>query len=321
MQLALRDKEEMLVEKALERIRRAQMLGKKNVKLTQPELDALERKRQKDQVTKDHASRRSSKSNLREDDRRRSSGQPGIMVKDRRPAKRKSKGYFSAYDGESSSSSRRATPPGVLVPGTGVVGFSPLSQYPPAQDRSSPSGSRSASSHNQLQPVSPISRGSKKRLSSGPEPSAPQPSRSPNMSRRLPDDADWIPRPRSSSSISGKSHPYDPYQYQTYSPPPSQVPPQYSHYGQGRRIVSNPQPTVQYPSIRGDAQSRSSEPSSMRREHSGQGTPEYSDSAGESISDDEDDGVQVNVVPYGQGYSISTRPESTARERPRRGGR
>jgi len=59
----------------------------------------------------------------------------------------------------------------------------------------------------------------------------------------------------------------------------------------------------------------------MRREHSGQGTPEYSDSAGESISDDEDDGVQVNVVPYGQGYSISTRPESTARERPRRGGR
>jgi PRA1 family protein 1 len=45
MQLAMRDKEEMLVEKALERIRRAQMLGKKNVRLSQEELDALERRR------------------------------------------------------------------------------------------------------------------------------------------------------------------------------------------------------------------------------------------------------------------------------------
>ncbi|CAI7639084.1 unnamed protein product [Penicillium pancosmium] len=41
VQLAMRDKEDQLVETALERIRRAQMLGKKN-----PELDALERKRQ-----------------------------------------------------------------------------------------------------------------------------------------------------------------------------------------------------------------------------------------------------------------------------------
>lgn len=46
VQLAMRDKEDQLVEKALERIRRAQMLGKKNVRLSQRELDALERKRQ-----------------------------------------------------------------------------------------------------------------------------------------------------------------------------------------------------------------------------------------------------------------------------------
>ncbi|KAL1987641.1 hypothetical protein VTN96DRAFT_2882 [Rasamsonia emersonii] len=45
VQLAMRDKEEWLVERALERIRRAQMLGKKNVRLSQRELDALERKR------------------------------------------------------------------------------------------------------------------------------------------------------------------------------------------------------------------------------------------------------------------------------------
>jgi hypothetical protein len=49
MQLALRDKEDYLVQTALERIRRAQMLGKRNVRLSQDEmnaLDAFERKRQ-----------------------------------------------------------------------------------------------------------------------------------------------------------------------------------------------------------------------------------------------------------------------------------
>jgi hypothetical protein len=46
VQLAMRDKEDQLVDKALERIRRAQMLGKKNVRLSKRELDALERKRQ-----------------------------------------------------------------------------------------------------------------------------------------------------------------------------------------------------------------------------------------------------------------------------------
>ena len=301
MQVALRDKEEMLVQKALERIRRAQLLGKKNVKLTQPELDALERKRQKDRVMRDQVSRKNSRSNLKGDDRRRSSGQSGATLKERKPIKRRSKGNFSAYDGESSSSSRRATPPGVLVPGAGVVGFSPLGQYPPVQSGSS---------------ASP--RGSKKRISSGSDIPALPPPRSSNASRRLPDDADWMPRPRSTSSVSGQTHIYDPYLYQTYSPPLHQVSPQYSHYNQGRRVVSSPQPDVQYPRVRGDVSNRPSESSFLRREHSGLETPEESESPGESSDDDEGDGVQVNVIPYGQGY---TRPESTARDRPRRGGR
>lgn len=46
MQLAMRDKEDQLVDTALERIRRAQVLGKKNVRLSKRELEALERKRQ-----------------------------------------------------------------------------------------------------------------------------------------------------------------------------------------------------------------------------------------------------------------------------------
>ncbi|KAJ5162878.1 uncharacterized protein N7500_004708 [Penicillium coprophilum] len=46
IQLAMRDKEDQLVDTALERIRRAQLLGRKNVRLSKQELDALERKRQ-----------------------------------------------------------------------------------------------------------------------------------------------------------------------------------------------------------------------------------------------------------------------------------
>ncbi|KAF7181698.1 hypothetical protein CNMCM7691_000995 [Aspergillus felis] len=45
VQLAMKDDEEWLVDKALERIRRAQILGQNNVRLSQRELDALERKR------------------------------------------------------------------------------------------------------------------------------------------------------------------------------------------------------------------------------------------------------------------------------------
>jgi hypothetical protein len=59
VQLAMRDKEDQLVEKALERIRRAQMLGKKNVRLSRRELDALERKRQKTDNENSSSSRRS----------------------------------------------------------------------------------------------------------------------------------------------------------------------------------------------------------------------------------------------------------------------
>ena len=60
---------------------------------------------------------------------------------------------------------------------------------------------------------------------------------------------------------------------------------------------------------------RSSESSSLRREHSRQSTPERSDQEeGSASDDDEGDGVQVDVVPYSQGYGVSVRSEG-ARER------
>ncbi|KAI1906454.1 Prenylated Rab acceptor 1 [Ophidiomyces ophidiicola] len=45
MELAMRDREEELVERALDRIRRAQVLGKRKVRLSSRELEALERRR------------------------------------------------------------------------------------------------------------------------------------------------------------------------------------------------------------------------------------------------------------------------------------
>ncbi|CAF9915787.1 hypothetical protein IMSHALPRED_002700 [Imshaugia aleurites] len=316
-QIALRDKEELLVQRALERIRRAQMLGRTNVKLTQLEIDALERKRRKDE-----AESAGEKPEIRTDHRRRSSGQSRDASREQKSSKRKTKDYFPAYDGESSSTSRRAMPPGFFVPGpAGVPAYSPLGYYPPSaalQGGSSRSGSRSASSHSLARASPPLPRTHKQRYSSVPDPQPLPAPRSPQSSRRLPDDPNWMPRPRSSSSVS--SQPYSPDQYQAYSPP---LPPIPHHYSQGRRVVSSPQPDVQvqYPRIRGEPQTRSSESSSLRREQSRQSTPERSESEeGSASDDDEDDGVQVDVVPYSQGYGVSVRPEG-ARERQRRGQR
>ena len=321
MQLALRDKEELLVQKALQRIRRAQMLGKTNVKLTQPELDALQRKGRKDKTLEQQVAGKSSSSYWGATERRRGSGQSSNTSKDQTSAKRKSKRHLSGYEGESSSGSRRAAPPGILTPSsTGVPAFSPLGYYPPStipQGRSPGSSSRSASSHSLARDTPPIPRPGKQRYSSGPDaPQASHKPRSPLSSRSLPDDPNWTPRSRSSSSAT-QAYPADPYSYQVYSPPMPQMP---AHYTQSRRIVSSPQPDAHYPRIRGEPQARSSESSLQRREQSTRITPDASDSDDGTDSDDDgDDGVQVNVGSYSSGYVVSDRPESSAKERQRRG--
>ncbi|KAL8918495.1 MAG: hypothetical protein Q9208_007302 [Pyrenodesmia sp. 3 TL-2023] len=82
MQVALRNKEDLLVQQALERIRRAQVLGKRNVKLTQPEIDALERKRRQDEARRTRVGSGSTQL-----DKRRSSGQLQLVGKDSKPGR------------------------------------------------------------------------------------------------------------------------------------------------------------------------------------------------------------------------------------------
>lgn len=61
----------------------------------------------------------------------------------------------------------------------------------------------------------------------------------------------------------------------------------------------------------------------MHREHSGHAEDEYMKNNDDTEDEDNDDdyGVQVDVVPYGQGYGINVRSEDSPSIRPRRGER
>ncbi|KAL8842458.1 MAG: hypothetical protein Q9176_002610 [Flavoplaca citrina] len=109
MQLTLRNKEDLLVQQALGRIQRAQMLGKRNVKLSKPEVEALERKRRHDEAQSTQV-----KAVSRQADRRRSSGQLKSAAKDSKPGKRRSAGIGSAFERTYASDGRAATPPGIM---------------------------------------------------------------------------------------------------------------------------------------------------------------------------------------------------------------
>ena len=322
MQLALRDKEELLVQKALERIRRAQILGKTNVKLSQPELDALERKRRKDQSI-----RKRSGSNLRVADKRRSSGTSTPSSKEQVYGKKSRQSLLPHHDQVTPSSHNSApTPPGLLYAGHNGPSYAPLGYYPSAGPFRQAVGPESHIPNSpQIQQIKtgsvqqPKVQDQRKRNSSG-SPAiqqAPLPVKS-DRPRRLPDDPGWSPRSRSASSH--QTYSVDPFQYQQYSPLPPQMPPQYS---QNRRIVSSP-PDVQYPHVQYSSVRRtgvptlqqpaaaSSEPSLLPREQSSphQAVDMESDDDSE---DSEDYGVQVNVVPYYDVRAESDRPANRQR--------
>ncbi|KAI4286261.1 MAG: hypothetical protein L6R38_000027 [Xanthoria sp. 2 TBL-2021] len=318
MQLALRNKADLLLQQALGRIQRAQMLGKHNVKLSKPEIEALERKRRQDesQTTQD-------KPGSRQADRRRSSSQLNSSAKESIPGKRRSAGMGSNFERTYASDGRAATPPGIMVPGPDgrpihtPIGYHPLASNQAPGSRGSRSGSRSGSSASLQQSTPPLP--SSQYWSPQPRyPSEfqhtppPPPARNSPSLRRLPDDPQWNPRPRSASS--NQPYPGDLQYYQQYSPPP--VP----NSSQGRRIVSVPA-EIQHPSLRrpmamSSAHIGSSEPTLQRRAHSG-GQYNHRVDAEESDDDDENYGVQVDVSPYPYGYEVRRGHEQARPRQPR----
>ncbi|KAL9634390.1 MAG: hypothetical protein Q9204_003024 [Flavoplaca sp. TL-2023a] len=318
MQLALRNKEDLLVQQALGRIQRAQMLGKRNVKLSKPEVEALERKRRYDEAQSTQV-----KAVSRQANQRRSSGQLKSAAKDSKPGKRRSAGIGSAFERTYASDGRAATPPGIMVPGPdGRPIHTPIGYYAPASSqapgsRGSRSGSRSGSSTS-LQQTTPLLPQSQYWSPQPRYPSefehalrSPAARYSPSL-RRLPDDPQWNPRPRSASS--NQSYPGDPQNYQQHSP--SQV----SSPNQGRRIVSVPaemqHSSHRRPMVMPSAHAGTSEPTLQRRAHSGR-QYNYRDNPEESDDDDEGYGVPVNVSPYPYGYEDRRGPEQARPMQPR----
>ncbi|KAI9839652.1 MAG: hypothetical protein M1819_002278 [Sarea resinae] len=235
VQLALRDirdKEEILVERALQRIRRAQLKGESNVTLTRSELDALERKRMQ---TRDPAMPQGKKGGPRSA----SSGQPSRRaVSDRqyRPPQetmRPRAGTTTAYPDTSSAYASGTVPPGFAAPlrgdeaayvARGYGGHSASLPPSPTLRSSFPHSPPSPRRQRQYQ---------ESRYYSVPETLQPSSRPQSSSSRTLPDDPNWIPRSRSASSTPAV-HPIDALAYQTHQP---------------SRGFSGP-PEVQYSSVR-----------------------------------------------------------------------
>lgn len=218
-QLAQREKEEELAERALRRIRRAKLRGESKVDLSREELDALERRESRQALVH--------------------SGQPrpppvAIPADPSLNRKRSSRqGIFSRAPAPRLKSDKR-----ISIPVTQGRAGSP--QTSPGSRRSSPKTSRSSS--RQAAATTSTSYDPHQNLQHSFRTSSSSSSlrrRDASPARSLPDDPDWVlptGRLRSSSSAQLRS---DPFAYQT-APVPS-----------GRRNVSGPASAgVAYSSVR-----------------------------------------------------------------------
>ena len=284
LQMALRDKEEALVQSALARIRRAQEKGKSQVKLNPEELEALERRRQRMQAA---AIREKGSGSGSGGERKRRSERLISVPIDEVPGRKKGKSKWAEdFDPRAPGS---GAPPGVLVRGADGV-YAPVGYYPPqsSSSRNSPTRPRSSTSlaYQQGQPRH------------YPDGTRPTSSSCSGSRRPLPDEEDWVPNSRR-SSLSSQPHGQDPFSYQVDNGHPPPIPQQYI---QTRRIVSGP-PEIMYSSLPRNPPSFSSssrdprhEPS--RRKSSQRDSPESiatSSDEEEDESDDLNNGVQVFV--------------------------
>jgi hypothetical protein len=298
LQVALRDKEEALVQSALARIRRAQEKGKREVKLNPEEIEALEKRRKRMQSAATSKERKGSGSSSGSERRRSDRDLVTVPIGPAEPKSRKrskAKRPEELYQPQPA-----AAPPGLLVQGADGVTYAPLGYYPSQAGRSrdSPTRPRSATS-SQLRGTPPpqfvayqpqTSRG----FSDG---NRPLSSSSTSSRRPLPDEEGWIPAHSRRSSVSSQTHSVDPFEYQISSEQPPPIPQQYIQAG-GRRNVSGP-PEVVYSSVRRSppvggylaTRGPASDPTLRRRSS----RRDESSSEGEDDSDDLGNGVQVFV--------------------------
>ncbi len=322
MQIMLREKEDLLVERALERIRRARMLGKTNVKLSQAEVDALERaeriQKQPDPSRKSKGKNVASTRPRAEERRRSKSDKPSTSTPPLKATDPRRKAKSSALE--------EPRPSYPTIPGpdygqsSGAMVYAPPAYYagPVQRPKSSgsKSGSRTASSQSlrQLQqhtpPVPqyqhPYHAG---RYFSNPDPAyAARPSSNSSL-RSDPLDPNWEPRARSTSNL--VPYPVDQPHYPLYQPPPPQFDPRDPRFavGPGPRIASGPPdmyPVPQMPAYR--------HPQDEMFLYS-PNTPvdETMTSEEDEEGGDDDQGVEIDVVERSGGsYGVQTRSSAAA---------
>ena len=343
------EKEEALIQTALERIARARSKGKTNVNLSQEEMEALERRRgqqpeppaplasppatpAKPAAKGKVGSRSNSSTNLASQKTRTKRGSTGLFGGSSSPAKSNSKAKVNRKP-----SAEQAIPyptgqgpPGIMVPGpNGRPVYAPIEYYgPPSPELvraqsggsrpNSKPGSRSASKHRRRESTPPDRAEAYAQYP--PRYYPPPPGMRPESSgsnRSLPDDIDWYPPPPRNRSASNAQYIGYPGDYDTAPPMPA---------AQGRRNITGP-PDVRYSSLRrvppssplahrpSPAHASHSDPSVTRRQGSGL-SQEVDGSSSSSSSSSEDQGVQVEIVPEGgsgNGYTIN---RSLAQEPP-----
>jgi PRA1 family protein 1 len=306
LQIALRDKEEALVQSALARIRRAQEKGKREVKLNQDELDALEKRRKRMQAAATATKERkgSASSGGSGSERRRRSDQHLVTVPIGEPTGRK-RAKSMRREEAAPHPTATANPPGMLFEGPDGVTYAPLGYYPPqvGSSRNSPTRPRSATSQQLRGLPLQLGPGSSRHFSEGNRPV----SSSSNSSRRpLPDEEDWAPSRRSSGS--SQSHGVDPFEYQVSSDTPPPIPQKYKQTAEqsNRRVASGP-PEIIYSTVRRSPPMNAPYPAAVRpsdlspKRRSRRKDP-YADELGDDGSSSEEDesddlgnGVQVFV--------------------------
>ena len=311
-QMAMREKEEELAERALRRIRRARLRGDSNVDLSREELDALERRRRRDELEQRPPPVRGT--------------QPARQQTLPSKSKPKRKGSGGMFGMGSSPKSKN------VKADRRIANFPLQDAEPrPQHQHQLPPASSSSSLYKLANKDSPRAsrRNSKTRLKQPPLPPfydipatsnyRPSSSRSARRgdgspTRSLPDDPDWQPRSRSSSSLQ---------QAQTSPDDRLADPFIFQQYGQGpdnRRIVSDPIPeNVQYGSLR-----RNPPRGGQFRGTTGRYREviDLSDEDEDELgaSDDSDEGVRVDVVPGSKGdYHVQQAQANAGLARARKG--
>ncbi|OOF96975.1 hypothetical protein ASPCADRAFT_142940 [Aspergillus carbonarius ITEM 5010] len=196
VQLAMKDKEERLVDQALERIRRAQKQGQKNVRLSGRELEALERKRVQANRTPDSEYRASTPR-----------GSPGSNRPLRPPESPGSKMGAQRSGSSTSSPSKHGMPSSLSANNAayafwaGTLGASAGAQAS-TRSPSARGASKQTPSRTPLQPAYAPDRVPLARTSGAVKTSA--------FARSLPDDPHWVPPHPASYPREPPPYPTDP---------------------------------------------------------------------------------------------------------------